>query len=31
VFDIGDDYILGVERDDDDAEGVIMYRYTPAR
>jgi hypothetical protein len=31
VFDIGDDYILGVERDDDDAEGVVMYRYAPAR
>jgi hypothetical protein len=27
VFEIGEDYILGVERDEDDAEGVVMYRF----
>lgn len=27
VFDIGHDYILGVERDADDAEGIVMYPY----
>jgi hypothetical protein len=31
VFDLGDDYILGVERDEDDAEQVVMYRYVPTR
>ena len=28
VFDIGDRYILGVERDEDDAERVVMYGYS---
>ena len=31
VFDIGEGYILGVERDEDDAEGIVMYPYLLAR
>lgn len=31
VFDIGDDYILGAERDADDVQHVVMYRYSVAR
>jgi hypothetical protein len=27
VFDIGDDYILGVDLDEDDAERVVRYHY----
>jgi hypothetical protein len=27
VFEIGENYILGVERDEDDAESVVMYRF----
>ncbi len=29
LFDIGADYVLGADRDEDDAERVVMYRYTP--
>ena len=28
VFDIGEDYVLGTERDEDDAEEVVMYRFS---
>jgi hypothetical protein len=28
VFDIGDDYVLGGEQDADDAQGVVLYRFT---
>jgi hypothetical protein len=31
VFDIGDDYVLGVERDEDDVQRIAMYRYRVAR
>jgi hypothetical protein len=31
VYDIGEDYILGVERDTDDVEGIAMYPYTLVR
>ena len=31
VFDIGDDYLLGAERDADDAQRIAMYRYTVTR
>jgi hypothetical protein len=31
VFDIGDAYILGVERDDDDVERVVRYAYALVR
>jgi hypothetical protein len=31
VFDIGPDYVLGVDRDADDAEGIVMYAYRPVR
>ena len=31
VYDIGEGYILGVERDGDDVEGIAMYAYTLVR
>ena len=31
VFDIGSDHMLGVERDADDAQQVVMYRYAVTR
>jgi hypothetical protein len=31
VFDIGDDYLLGAERDADDAQRIAMYRYRVTR
>ncbi len=31
VYEIGEDYILGVERDEADAEGIVMYPYAVSR
>jgi hypothetical protein len=31
LFDIGDDYVLGVDRDADDAERVVLYPYARVR
>ena len=28
VFDIGDDYVLGAARDADDAQHIVVYRYS---
>ena len=30
IFDIGADYVLGIDRDEDDAERVTMYAYSVA-